>query len=111
MVAVVGGVWDALLGEGRRFWVTAGSDSHIHYRDAKQEGDDFWPGEFQSTFVLAHPTYDDVFDGLKAGRIFVSAGDLVTRLDISAASTGESVQAGGTLNVAPGSVVELTVRF
>ena len=33
MTAIVGGLWDALLGEGRRFWIVASSDSHFHYTE------------------------------------------------------------------------------
>ncbi len=29
--AILGGFWDSMLGEGRRWWVTANSDSHVHY--------------------------------------------------------------------------------
>ena len=34
MTAIVGGLWDSMLGEGRRFWIVATSDSHAHYADA-----------------------------------------------------------------------------
>ncbi len=33
MTAIVGGLWDSMLGEGRRFWIVATSDSHAHYAD------------------------------------------------------------------------------
>jgi hypothetical protein len=111
MTAIVGGVWDALLGEGRRFWITAGSDSHINYRETSPEGQDFWPGEYQKTYVFAEPTYDDIFDGLKRGRVFVTAGDLVTQLDVSAAAAGGEAQMGGTLQVERGSTVKVVIRF
>ena len=45
MTAIVGGVWDALLAEGRRFWIVATSDSHVHYSQTPRSGSDFWPGE------------------------------------------------------------------
>ncbi|WP_351228681.1 hypothetical protein [Streptomyces sp. NPDC002133] len=31
MTARVGGLWDSLLGEGRRWWITATSDSRVHW--------------------------------------------------------------------------------
>lgn len=34
MTARVGGLWDSLLGEGRRWWITATSDSHVHWTAA-----------------------------------------------------------------------------
>ena len=38
MTARVGGLWDAMLGEGRRFWIVATSDSHAHYADTARPG-------------------------------------------------------------------------
>ena len=69
MTAIVGGFWDSLLGEGRRFWIVATSDSHVHYSQSPRAGSDFWPGEFQKTYVYARKTYDDVLDGLRQGRV------------------------------------------
>ena len=68
MTAVVGGLWDSLLGEGRRFWIVATSDSHVHHSEITRRGSDFWPGEFHKTYVHARHTYDDVLDGLRQGR-------------------------------------------
>lgn len=50
MTACVGGLWDSLLGEGRRWWITAASDSHVHWT---RGGSDFWPGEYSKTYVHA----------------------------------------------------------
>lgn len=38
MTAKVGGLWDSLLSEGRRFWITANSDSHAVYKDTLVRG-------------------------------------------------------------------------
>ena len=46
--AEVGGLWDALLGEGRRWFNYANSDYHKHWTAG---GDDFYPGEYQKTYV------------------------------------------------------------
>ena len=35
MTAIVGGFWDSLLGEGRRFWIVATSDSHVNYTEVR----------------------------------------------------------------------------
>src|SRR5687768_15199361 len=64
MTAIVGGFWDSMLGEGRRFWVLATSDSHAHYTDMARSGSDFWPGEYQKTYVHAHRSYSGVLDAL-----------------------------------------------
>ena len=111
MTAIVGGLWDALLGEGRRFWIVASSDSHFHYADPVRAGSDFWPGEFHKTWVHARRTYADVLDGLRQGRMFAVAGDLVTELEVSLASGTDEAGLGGTLRVAPGAQVTATVRF
>ncbi|ASV28981.1 hypothetical protein [Maribacter cobaltidurans] len=38
MTAKLGGFWDSMLGEGRRWWITANSDSYVHWRKG---GSDF----------------------------------------------------------------------
>ena len=112
MTAIVGGLWDALLGEGRRFWIVASSDSHFHYADPVRAGSDFWPGEFHKTWVHAQPTYAGVLDGLRQGRMFAVAGDLVTELDFRLKGPGgREAELGGTLRVGRGAQVTATVGF
>ena len=111
MTAIVGGLWDSMLGEGRRFWIVATSDSHVHYTETARSGNDFWPGEFHKTYVHARKTYEDVLDALRGGRIFVVAGDLITELDVVAAAAGRSAQIGGTLQVDARASVDVTIRF
>ena len=53
MTSILGGLWDSLLGEGRRWWITANSDSHRHWSDG---GVDFWPGEYSKTYVYSRKT-------------------------------------------------------
>ncbi len=111
MTAIVGGLWDTLLGEGRRFWIVATSDSHVHYADPFRQGSDFWPGEYHKTYVRARPTYEDVLDGLRSGRIFAVAGDLITELDVVASGAGAPAAMGETLRVAAGERVNVMIRF
>ena len=108
MTARLGGFWDSMLGEGRRWWITANSDAHQHYTEG---GVDFWPGEYSKTWVLADGSYEDVLDGLRHGRIFVSTGDLVTELYLAATAGGEQVGIGGELLVPAGAAVDISVRF
>ena len=108
MTAIVGGLWDSLLGEGRRFWIVATSDAHVHYTDG---GSDFWPGEYQKTYVYARHTYDDILDGLRAGRIFVVAGDLIDALEVTARSGQHSVTVGESLVARAGDDVQVEIRF
>ena len=111
MTAVIGGLWDSMLGEGRRFWIVATSDSHVHYTETNRRGVDFWPGEFHKTYVHARNTYTDVLDGLRAGRIFAVAGDLITELDVKAASLTQRATVGETLNIGTDERVDVTIRF
>ena len=111
MTAIVGGLWDSLLGEGRRFWIVAGSDSHFHYTDPVRPGSDFWPGEFHKTYVLARPTYEDVLDGLRSGRIFAAAGGLITTLDVTVDDGTREAGIGGTLAVGTDSSIAVTIQF
>lgn len=107
MTAEVGGVWDTMLAEGRRFWVTATSDSH---RNIDMGGADFWPGEYSKTYVHARHDEADILDGLRHGRMFVVTGDLITALDLEVTSAGASaVTMGGTLQVTPGAMVNVQV--
>jgi hypothetical protein len=83
----------------------------VSYTEPTRRGSDFWPGEFHKTYVHARKTYDDVLDGLRNGRVFAVAGDLVTALDIEAASGQRRARIGETLEAAAGSTVTLTIRF
>ena len=111
MTAIVGGLWDSLLGEGRRFWIVATSDSHVHYSEPTRRGGDFWPGEFHKTYVYARNTYDDVLDGLRQGRVFVAAGDLISAMDLEVVSGQRRASIGETLQAAPGAPVTVRIRF
>lgn len=110
MTARLGGLWDALLGEGRRWWITATSDSHVHWT---RGGSDFWPGEYSKTYVMARQDYADIMDGLRNGRVWVGTGDLIASLDLTAAHRGASASMGETLTVGGrgGTDVGIEIRF
>ncbi|MFN4185909.1 MAG: phosphoesterase [Hyphomonas sp.] len=110
MTAQVGGFWDSMLGEGRRWWITATSDMHRHWR---QGGDEFWPGEYSKTYVLAERSYTSILESIRQGRMFAVTGDLVSGIQLEAASlaTGETASLGETLPVRPGEEVTLTFAF
>ena len=109
MTAILGGFWDSMLGEGRRWWITATSDSHANWRDG---GNDFWPGEYSKTYVLARAQEADILDGVRQGRMFVTTGDLITDLDVIVKGPGRTTNAaiGGAIVIAPGSSVDVTIR-
>jgi hypothetical protein len=108
MTARVGGFWDSMLGEGRRWWITANSDSHIHYTEG---GFDFWPGEYSKTYVFAEKNHDSILDGIRKGRVFVTTGDLISELNISASDGKSSAMIGEQLHAAKGADVDVTIKI
>jgi hypothetical protein len=92
--AQIGGVWDALLGEGRNFWFFASSDWHNRGAfgpDDRRSSQDFFPGEYQRTYVMVRrgKHYHDhqkqlrpqsIVDGLRTGDAFSASGQLIDRL-------------------------------
>jgi hypothetical protein len=108
MTARLGGFWDSMLGEGRHWWITANSDSHVHWT---KDGGDFWPGEYSKTYVWATPSHDPILQGIREGRVFVATGDLISELDLTARVDGNEVHIGGALGIAPGASVEIEIRF
>jgi hypothetical protein len=87
--AVIGGVWDALLGEGRNWWFFASSDWHnrgiTFGPDDRRSTQDFFPGEYQRTYSLVRsggnkPRPQMIVDGLRSGNNFSTGGQLIDRL-------------------------------
>jgi hypothetical protein len=102
--AQIGGVWDALLGEGRNWWFFASSDWHnrgMFGPDDRRSSQDFYPGEYQRDYVLVrnadgkgdhwHDRHDNkkkpkvlspqaIVDGLRTGNSWTDSGQLIDRL-------------------------------
>jgi hypothetical protein len=86
--AKIGGVWDAMLGEGRNFWFFASSDYHnrgIFGPDQLESTQDFYPGEYTKMYVMSRNGSDSlnqqsILDGLRSGNVFVANGGLIDRL-------------------------------
>ncbi len=100
-MARVGGVWDALLSEGRHWWVSASSDYHAD--------DDFYPGEYQKTYTYVRGKNNPqaLIDGMRSGNTFIVTGDLITDLDFRV----EGTMMGQTLETARKIVnIEIKVR-
>ncbi len=108
MSAVVGGVWDKLLAEGRRWTVTAVSDSHAHYTEGRT---DFWPGEYAKTYVRATRDYDSVLAGIREGNVFITTGDLIDELYVSIRQGKQRADMGEMLNIDGEEPVTVTVAF
>ncbi|MGA5899236.1 PHP domain-containing protein [Streptomyces venetus] len=135
MTSTVGGLWDSLLAEGKPWWITANSDSHHVYADTAVRGGpdsdytangkhtdpvyggkidltegDYWPGYYSRTHVGATSfSYQAVMDGIRAGRIWVDHGRLISGLNAQLRSGSRAVTLGGALHVRRGSKVDLVV--
>ncbi|MEW6171900.1 MAG: hypothetical protein AB1510_02360 [Bacillota bacterium] len=105
MVAKVGGLWDALLGEGRKFWIFVNSDFH-------KTTNDFWPGEYAKSYTwVSDNSYDSLIDGLRSGNSFAVQGDLINELDFNIKSRGKVAVMGQTMTVNKGDNAQITIRF
>jgi hypothetical protein len=92
--AQVGGVWDALLGEGRNWWFFASSDWHSRGAfggDDRRSDNDFWPGEYQRNYTKVSNkgksgvlSPQAIVDGLRSGNNWVDSGQLIDRLSFVA---------------------------
>ncbi|QUQ65734.1 PHP domain-containing protein [Kutzneria sp. CA-103260] len=136
MTSTVGGLWDSLLAEGKPWWITANSDSHNVYADNAVRGPgsdfvkngkyndpvyggdlnltdtDFWPGYYSRTHVGASGfSYAAVMDGIRAGRVWVDHGGLISGLDVRlrARNGRDEVPLGGMLHVRRGTEVDLVI--
>lgn len=134
MTATVGGLWDSFLAEGKPWWITANSDSHQVYADTAARGTggnfetdgryadpvyggqiditqgDYWPGQYSRTHVGSDGfSYAAVMDGIRAGRIWVDHGQLLSALDVRVSGGHRWATLGGALHVRKGTNVTLTV--
>lgn len=110
--AKVGGLWDALLCEGRGWWNFASSDFHNHWSVGSS---DFWPGEYQKNYTFIDTDNADrvqaVFDGLRSGNSFHVEGDLIDALEFTAHGQGKArAVMGETLEVRKGRMVQIKIK-
>lgn len=110
-VAKVGGLWDALLGEGRHWWLFASSDFH------DLDGD-FWPGEYQKTWTFVVDENGDgvrsaqeIVSGLRSGNLYIVHGDLINALDFHAQSRSNFATMGQELIMDKGGNLKIKIRF
>ena len=108
VVAVVGGGWDTLLGQGNDAWAArAVSDFH----DTES---DYWPGEFAETWLYAPDrSAAGVFRALEAGTFFAAHGHLVRQVQLKVLAEGldRPAIAGEAIEVSAGAVVQVELEF
>jgi hypothetical protein len=113
-IAKVGGLWDALLGEGRHWWTFVSSDFH-------DPRNDFWPGEYAKTWTFVKQpdphdpiTLADIVEGLRSGNSFCVHGDLIDALDFQVQSPSGRATMGQECNVVKagqGTLAHVIIRF
>ncbi|MEI6090140.1 MAG: T9SS type A sorting domain-containing protein [bacterium] len=103
--AKVGGLWDAMLSEGRHFWLFSNSDCHD---TTTATGSDFFPGEYQKnyTYLADVKNPQSIVDGMRSGNSWVVSGDLIDSLNFKV----EGSTMGETANVT-GKTVNVTIRL
>ncbi len=141
MTSTVGGLWDSLLAEGKPWWISANSDSHVNWNETSRRPDgsdqaqfdrdgrymdpvysgtinrtaaDFFPGYYSRTHVGANKRdYLSVMEGLRNGRMWVDHGALVKGVEVEVREVGNRYgePLGGALHVRRGRAVELVVRI
>ena len=119
MVAKVGGVWDALLGEGRPWYVYGDSEFHWWTNQYKVNGvvtgasfDDFWPGQYDKTWTYTSAKgYSGLVSAIKSGDSFIVNGDLIKALNFKATLGKTARTMGQTLTVKKGQKIVLTIAF
>lgn len=113
-VAQVGGLWDNLLADGRKFYNFPSSDFH---NDA---GADFWPGEYLKTYTKvkyagANPTQEDVVNALRSGNSYSVHGDMISDLDYKVVFKTpfgtRNATMGETLQVKKGNKITVQISF
>lgn len=110
VVARVGGVWDALLGEGRRMWNVGNSD--FHFRITPRFSSGYYPGEYAKNYVWVNGDgMPAILEGLRSGNMFTVYGDLISALDFTLTGACQRAYMGGVLKAKSGSTVRVTIRF
>jgi hypothetical protein len=112
MVAQVGGVWDALLGEGRHFWNFSNSDFHFKVSSNRQYSSGYWPSEYSRNYTWVDgDDFKDVVEGMRSGKSFSVYGDLINALDFTVKSKNKKAEMGEQLQADEGKQTTITIRF
>ena len=117
MIAVTGGVWDAMLAEGRKFYNFANSDFHFKVSADEQYSSGYWPSEYSSNHIWVEPgadkifSYSDVVEGMRSGNSYAVYGDLISDLQFTVSDSKNTATMGQSLAVGKNAPVTVTIRF
>ena len=92
--AKVGGVWDTLLSEGRRYWVFGGEAEGIKTYTKSQAN-----------------TPQGILDGMRSGNSFTAFGGIITELDYKITNHTMNAAMGETLRTVKGKDTTVTITF
>lgn len=116
--AKVGGLWDAMLGEGRNYFIYVSSD--WHNRGSFGAGDaattaDFWPGEYSKLYVpnTSNFTSQNVIDGMRSGNSYSVNADIIGPDMVFRAHGADGVwkTMGETIVANPGETITLEMAM
>ncbi|MDH2449452.1 S-layer protein [Priestia megaterium] len=112
MLAKVGGTWDALLGEGRKFWSFSNSDSHFEISDNRLYSSGYWPGQYSKNYTWVNGnTAQAIVNGMRSGKSFSVNGDLINELDFKVSRGAQKAEMGEQLKTKKGKMMTITIRF
>lgn len=112
ILAEVGGIWDALLGEGRKFYTIGNSDFHFKVSSNRLYSSGYWPSEYVKNYIYTEgDNFLDLANGLRAGRAFTVHGDLISALNFTAENSNNKVVMGGDLVTEKGDYIDLKISF
>ena len=110
-IAKVGGLWDAMLGEGRHWWNFVNSDFH-------NTNGDFWPGEYAKTYAYVQDLngnglfeINEIVSALRSGNSFAVHGDLINALEFTVKNESDSATMGEDFRVSKNSNIEITIAY
>lgn len=116
-IAQTGGIWDALLSEGRHMWNFANADYHFKVSGNGDYSSGYWPSEYSRNYTYVNDAKGDGYDvkdvvaGLRSGNSFSTYGDIIDKLDFTVSSNGKSATMGQTLAANKTDPVTVTIRF
>lgn len=106
------GIWDSMLGEGRRFWNFTNNDFHFKISVDNKYSSGYWPSEYSRNYTWVNGnTFKDVVNGMRSGNSFSVYGDIIDALDFSASSKGNMATMGSELSVIKNDMIDITIRF
>ena len=117
MISVTGGVWDALLSEGHRFFNFTNSDFHFKFRTDENSASGYWASEFSrnNTWVEKGDdgvyTFADVVEGMRSGNSYAVNGELISDLDFTVYNSDDNATMGEELEADKNEKVTVKIRF